>query len=63
MYGKGYEKHYQQIAGVEFRETFEGIEVGNNKSTLFVICNHPVAHGVTNEYFERIGQLIADAKI
>ncbi len=56
---------YQQwwniiAAGVRFSSHVrEGFQYGDDGSTLFVITKHPTARGVTNQYFEAIGDLIA----
>jgi hypothetical protein len=58
FYGLSYRKHWQAIAGVDFQLQPNGISVGRNGSSLFVMTKHPVARGVTNEYFHQVGRLI-----
>ncbi|WP_427161592.1 hypothetical protein ACQFX9_08560 [Aliinostoc sp. HNIBRCY26] len=63
FYGKLYEyswrKITQQITNVEFTSTPEGFSLCRDSQTVFVIAKHPVAFGVTNEYFSQIGKAIA----
>lgn len=59
FYGLKYLAGWEQIAGVEFREKSEGVAVSSNGRTLFIAARHPVAMGVTNEYFQWIGKIIA----
>jgi hypothetical protein len=62
FYGIRYEEDYLQIAGVEFKVNSDGVKVGKNNDTVFVMTAHPIAHGVTNAYFNQIGQMIAATK-
>ncbi len=59
FYGIFYEDYWRKIADVEFSPTPEGFFIGKNSQTVFVIAKHPVAFGVTNEYFHNIGKSIA----
>ncbi len=59
FYGLGYRQHWQEIAGVDFEAGSDGIDIGRNGSSLFVITKHPATQGVTNEYFHQVGQTIA----
>jgi len=63
FYGTGYEyfwrKITKQITDIEFLATSEGFLTCRNSQTVFVISQHPVAFGATNEYFHNIGKLIA----
>lgn len=59
FYGVGFQEHYEEIAGVGFQPTRDGILKGKNRHTFFAIAKHPVAHGVTNAYFNQIGRMIA----
>lgn len=53
-----YQDWWKVIAkGVDFTHE-HGFQWGTNGSTLFVIAKHPTTHGVTNQYFEAIGDLI-----
>lgn len=59
FYGTSYEQWWHGVA-----ETYLAVDQGNdfaygtNGKTLFVMMKHPVAHGVTNEYFQQVGQKI-----
>lgn len=59
FYGISYEYSWRKIADVEFSLTPEGFFIGRNSQTVFVIAKHPIAFGVTNEYFHNIGKSIA----
>lgn len=63
FYGKGYEYSWRKITktitDAEFLPTSEGFLTCRNSQTVFVISQHPVAFGATNEYFHNIGKLIA----
>lgn len=63
FYGKLYEYSWREITkiitDVEFFRTSEGFLIARNSPTVFVIAKHPVAFGVTNEYFHNIGRAIA----
>ncbi|HYW17863.1 MAG TPA: hypothetical protein VE956_00880 [Nodularia sp. (in: cyanobacteria)] len=63
FYGIGYEYSWKKITktitDVEFLPTSEGFLTCRNSQTVFVISQHPVARGLTNEYFHNIGKLIA----
>lgn len=60
FYGIGYEYSWRKIADVEFTVASEGVLIGTNSQTVFAIVKHPVARGLTKEYFYRIGRLIAE---
>ncbi|QSJ16248.1 hypothetical protein JYQ62_31605 [Nostoc sp. UHCC 0702] len=66
FYGKLYEYSWRKITkkimDVDFTLTPEGFLVCRNSRTVFVIAQHPVAFGVTKQYFHNIGRVIA-AKI
>ncbi|MBN3870541.1 hypothetical protein [Nostoc sp. JL33] len=66
FYGIGCEYSWrritEKITDVEFSPTSEGFLICRNSQTVFVIAKHPVARGVTSEYFHNIGKSIA-AKI
>lgn len=59
FYGKLYEYSWRKITSVEFSSSPEGLLIGKNCHTLFVIAKHPIAFGVPNEYFHNIGKSIA----
>ncbi len=59
FYGILYKDSWRKIADVEFSPTPEGFFIGKNSQTVFVIAKHPVAFGVTIEYFHNIGKSIA----
>ncbi|WP_392482421.1 hypothetical protein [Nostoc sp. C110] len=63
FYGVGYEPYWrkitEKITDVEFSTTSEGFSICKNSQTVFVIAKHPVAIGVTSEYFYNIGRSIA----
>jgi hypothetical protein len=60
LYGLQYQVYWKQIAGVQtWQGSPEGIAHATRHQTLFVMAKHPVATGVTNEYFHQIGRLIA----
>lgn len=58
FYGQSYRDYWRQIAGVTFERCRDDWEVGSNGSTQFVICRHPAAQGVANEYFNAIGRFL-----
>jgi hypothetical protein len=60
FYSLGYRPYWQQIAGVDFSPTeTDGVYIGQNEHTVFAITKHPAAKGITNEYFRRVGEVIA----
>ncbi len=62
FYGMGYRRWWEEIAGVNFTEVSAGSNVfymGTNGRTIFVMIAHPVAHGVTNDYFHQVGKAVA----
>lgn len=57
FYGKSYKDWWQTIAAEELQEVKEpDIMRANSVGTLFIVTKHPVAMGVTNGYFQQIGQ-------
>ncbi len=59
FYGTGYEYWWRAITGVEFKPAGSGkLWTGRNADTLFVIMQHPTAHGLPNTYFDAVGRLI-----
>jgi len=59
FYSFGYRDDWQAIAEVGLSQDADGIYVGRNDSTLFVMTKHPTTPGVTNDYFHQVGRLIA----
>jgi hypothetical protein len=63
FYGKLYEyswrKITEKITSNDFELTSQGFLICRDSQTVFVIAKHPVAFGVTNEYFHSIGRAIA----
>ncbi|MBD2439921.1 hypothetical protein [Nostoc sp. FACHB-110] len=63
FYGKLYEyswrKITEKITNVEFTSTSEGFLTCRNNHTVFVMAKHPVAFGLTKQYFHSIGRAIA----
>ncbi|MEH1766977.1 hypothetical protein [Nostoc sp.] len=66
FYGIGFKDYWrritEKITDIEFSPTSEGFLICQNTQTVFVIAKHPVAFGVTKQYFHDIGRAIA-AKI
>jgi hypothetical protein len=64
FYGSGYRHWWHQIAGRAFESSnLAKVLVASKEHTLFVIMRHPTAHGVTKDYFDAVGRLIADARL
>jgi len=63
FYGKTYLEHWQAITGTSFLY-LESLDIYRAEAdgTFFVVTNHPVATGVTNEYFHAIGRMLANEK-
>lgn len=59
MYGTTppYPDYWRMIAGASFNKSNEW-EYCENDKTIYVVCKHPVAHGVTDLYFESIGNFL-----
>lgn len=55
MYGIGARAHYEKIAGIELRPN----SVQKVGSTIFAFAKHPVAHGVTNVDWVKLGKKIS----
>lgn len=60
FYGMRYEYYWRKIADVEFTGASEGVLMGTNSQTVFAIVKHPVARGLTKQYFYGIGRFIAE---
>lgn len=63
FYSLSYQDYWNRIAAVDFHKSLDQIHTGRNELTLFVITKHPASQGITNEYFHRVGQLIANSLI
>jgi hypothetical protein len=61
FYSLGHRRWWSQIAGLSFERTEpQGWYQGISRNTLFLVTRHPAAHGVTNAYFESVGQMIRE---
>ncbi len=58
-----YLTQWKYIADAEFTSisimSKFNIDVAKNGTTTYVISKHPVAHGLTSEYWHKLGQLLA----
>ena len=64
FYGSGYRHWWRQIAGEEFEpSSLHKVLVARKDHTLFVVMQHPTSRGVTKDYFDKVGRLIADASL
>lgn len=62
FYGAGYRQHWESIAASSFRSDREsGVESTRRGPSLMLLAPHPVAHGVSNADFCRIGEFIRSA--
>lgn len=61
FYGKTYLEHWKAITGASllYVDTLDIYRVELN-GTLYVVTNHPVATGVTNDYFHKIGRMLGE---
>lgn len=64
MYGTTppYPDYWSSIAGEPF-QTKDGWEYRKTEKTIFIMCRHPVAHGVTDSYFFSIGNFLKDSQL
>lgn len=66
FYGMSYlESWWRQVADVELAQRMiEGrlLYMGQGKSTVYAATQHPVATGVSNEYFHGVGQLLGSMR-
>ena len=60
FYGLLYKKHWEEISDVKYKELIEGLYFGKDDSTIYFISKHPAARGVTNKYFDDIGEIISE---
>jgi hypothetical protein len=59
FYGLAYQTWWQQIAGAPFiPSTFDRTSLAKQNGTLFLMTKHPVAKGITSDYFHNVGRLI-----
>ena len=62
FYSFSYKDFWQEIAGLDLQKSENGeYYIARENSTLFLITKHPAAKGVTNQYFENIGELIKNS--
>lgn len=59
FYSFTYREHWQEVAGVDFRQESD-VYIGRNHASLFMITKHPAAKGVTSEYFHQVGKTISE---
>jgi len=60
FYSRAYQTHWEQVAGSAFQTTeLHGLDIVKGPTTLFARTWHPTYTGVTNEYFEQAGRIIA----
>lgn len=61
FYGSTYKKFWEEIAGCKINQTKifneEKIFYKSFNKTKYIVCHHPVAYGVTNEYLAEVGKL------
>lgn len=61
FYGSGYLTHWQRIVPVALQEDPRwGFWTARCSGTVYAVTKHPVATGVTNEYFHTVGKRIAN---
>lgn len=63
FYGVGYLEYWRAISGRDFTEVMIGavkVWLGRSRDTLYAVTPHPTARGITNAYFDRVGELIRD---
>lgn len=60
FYSFSYQDYWRQIAEQDFVTEFDGARFNHNKETVFAMIKHPVAHGVTSEYFYKVGKTISE---
>lgn len=62
IFGVTYVPYWEKLVGVSFFEDSGLLQTTVGK-TKFVVLQHPVAHGVTNEYFYNAGQVVAKSLV
>ncbi len=60
FYGSGYSEFWRKIAGTPFQMDPCGFSWADDGKTCFIIMKHPVAKGVTNQYFHDIGAFLKE---
>jgi len=61
FYGLGCLPLWQTVADSVLQSSEPaGVYMGHHGSSTFVAMKHPAARGVTNAYFQRVGQVIAN---
>lgn len=60
MYGTTppYPDYWRALAGGPLTSTEQGWSFRRSSETLYVVCQHPVAHGITDQYYECIGDFL-----
>ncbi len=60
FYGLGFRDHWTSIAGTKLAPTdVNNVFIGRHGVTTFAIVPHPVARGLTRDYFFKVGKTIA----
>jgi len=60
FYSFSYQDQWRDIAGTDLQLSYNGeYYTGGDQNTLFLICKHPAARGITNQYFDDIGKIIS----
>lgn len=55
-----YRRWWKKIARTEFEQVGkQPLYRGKKGTTHFIICRHPVSHGIRNDYFHQIGKLLS----
>lgn len=54
--GAAYRSHAESISGTSLIEQEEGFWCGHRGATKFAVCKHPNTRGLTNGYFDSVGQ-------
>jgi hypothetical protein len=57
--GRTYDPYWAELAGAPLTETADGYATVTRNGVTLVAARHPVARGVTNDYFDSIGRAIA----
>ena len=55
-----YLKSWKEIMGIDRNTSINSPFIMKINKTIFVICKHPAAHGITNEYYPEIGKNIRE---
>jgi len=55
FYGLVYSEYWRAISDIPFQQDSAGFSWAENRETLFISMKHPVAQGVTNQYFCDVG--------